>query len=817
MKRAILFASYFLIIPSVISQNIDLTGTIADSLSKEPLIYAAVSIQSAKDKTFIKGEVSDDQGKFIIKGVKKEKIVIQIDYIGYKTKFIEVDLESRGNLDLGLISLSASNHVLNSVTVTGQRQNIVATIEKQIFRTDQLDVVKGGTAIEALRNIPSVSVNAEGEISVRGSKGFLILINGKPSQVDAATLLQQIPANTIDKIEMITAPGAKYDADGKAGIINIITKKGITDGYSLISNLNYGFPRIQKYENLTEPVRYGADLSYTLRKKDLDFTVSGYYLKNDIAGQRIGDVNTTIKNIFTSFPSSGERSLKRDNYGIRGLVSYKFNNKSDISAGYFKGERIQYRRADIFYNNIKTDLNTQKIIGQSEYFNPNLVKKQGSFDVMNLDYSCKVDKKSTFLVSGLYEKAVIKGFTKNANLRIPNLNDTIQYTLNNGNNPLDAYRLKLDYERELGNGKLSMGYQYRSQLQKGSFDYQEKQGSFLPLVRNDDFTADIRIKNIIHGIYTQYAGKFKRLDFSTGLRYENAYRNFSDDKANPPAILQLSNFFPSFNGIYTFNDQLKGKFGFSRRVQRSTNNELNPYPEREHSETLEQGDPKILPEFINITEAGIISDYKKVSLYANVYLQQINNIVNRVNSVYNDTILNRIYTNAGNALLLGSEMGATWSIHPDFKVFMGTNVYRLNIKGDLFDNSVAVNSNGWVYSLNSHISWNISEDLSSQFNLSYLSSRVTAQGEDSRYYLPNLSLKRSFANNKITATAQWQNISFGNMGVNEQRISTWGKDFYTTTNYIQETNIFLLNISYAFNQTGKKSKLPVSEFGEREY
>jgi ferric enterobactin receptor len=256
---------------------------------------------------------------------------------------------------------------------------------------------------------------------------------------------------------------------------------------------------------------------------------------------------------------------------------------------------------------------------------------------------------------------------------------------------------------------------------------------------------------------------------------------------------------------------------YSRRVQRSTNNELNPYPEREHSETLEQGDPSIKPEFIGIYELGLIKDFKKGNFYWTIYTQQIDNIVNRVNRVFNDTILYRIYTNAGKAQLWGSEAGLTLSPIKNIKVFVGGNLYYLTIQGSLFGNKEAVNSTGWVHSINTNISWQMAKTMSAQFNLSYLSARNTAQGEDSRFYLPNLSLKKTFMNNKLTTSMQWQNMALGNMKVNEQRITTFGSNFYTTTNYIQETNIFMLNLSYSFNQSDKKAKLPVSEFGEKEY
>ncbi len=148
---------------------------------------------------------------------------------------------------------------------------------------------------------------------------------------------------------------------------------------------------------------------------------------------------------------------------------------------------------------------------------------------------------------------------------------------------------------------------------------------------------------------------------------------------------------------------------------------------------------------------------------------------------------------------------------------MGGNLYNLKIKGALFDQAVTVNSQGWVYSINTNFSYQITPSLSTQFNLSYLSARNTAQGEDSRFYQPNFSIKKGFLKNKINLTAQWQNAALGRMNVNQQRITTFGANFYTTTNYIQETNIFLLNLSYSFSPNDKKVKLPNSEFGEREF
>lgn len=792
-------------------------GKLIDSLNAEPLSFASVQLES-RNQTNLKGQIADEKGFFEFRDLQKGEYILIIQYVGYQTKQLKIALDSTSNeLNLGTLSLVALPQVLASVSVTAEKPKVISTLEKQIFKADQFDIAKGGTATDVLKNIPSIMINAEGEISMRGSKGFLILINGKPTQVEATTILSQIAANTIENIEMITAPSAKYDADGKAGIINIVTKKGTTDGWSLSTNLQYGLPRIKQYENATEPTRQGFDANATYQKGKWNISTAFNYLQNDIAGRRIGEVNTTLNQVFTSFPSEGERSFKRDNYGFRSTFVYTPTKNDEVLFGVYVGERNQYRTADILYNNVKYNALTKAVIGKINYFNSNLVLKSGSFNVYNLDYTHRFKDKSSLSISGLYEYAMIDGYTKNRNLRATNYSDTLQYTLNTGENPLNAYRLKMDYEKAWGIGKLTLGYQYRNQVQDGIFTYYEKSGKGSPLVVNPNFSARIQVINRIHGLYAQYGGSYKKIEFTSGLRYENAFREFNANKPSANSTLGLSNFFPSANMLYHAKDDFQIKFGYSKRVQRSTNNELNPYPEREHSETLEQGDPTILPEFIQILETGFTKDFKKASWYLNLYTQQIDNIVNRVNSVYNDTILNRIYTNAGKARLVGTEMGFTYTPTKKLRMFVGGNLYRLQINGALFNNSIAINSSGLVYSINSNLSYQVNSTTSAQFNLSYLSAKNTAQGIDSRFYQPNLSLKKSLFSSKLSLMIQWQNLALGNMKVNEQSISTRGSNFYTSTNYVQETNILHLNLSYNFRSLEKKPKLTSSEFGEKEF
>ena len=188
-----------------------------------------------------------------------------------------------------------------------------------------------------------------------------------------------------------------------------------------------------------------------------------------------------------------------------------------------------------------------------------------------------------------------------------------------------------------------------------------------------------------------------------------------------------------------------------------------------------------------------------------------------MNSAYNDTILNRIYTNAGKAHVWGIETGINVKPVKWWSVYLGGNIYNYRIVGKLFNNTVQVRNSAFAYSFNTNHNFQLSKTLSLQFNLNYLSERPTAQGEDSRFVSPNLSLKKTFLNGRLSTLVQWQNIDLGLIPSNEQRITTRGVNFYTTTNYIQEKDVFLINISYSLTQSAKKVKLPSSEFGEKEF
>lgn len=819
------------------AQKTSISGIVIDRESGEPIEYASIALYQLPDSSLLTGVVTDLNGAFEIVHNHRTKVYLTAQFMGYDT-YVSAAFPGSESQKLGTISLGINTAVLEEVKVTGREITTLHRLDKQVFQAGQFANAQGGSATDVLRNLPSIAVNAAGEITVRGAGGFVLMINGKPVQSDPSVMLSQIPANAIDDIEIITAPSAKYDPDGKAGIINIKTRQGTLDGFFVMANVQGGLPSIEPYDNAEAAQRYNADVTVNFKKGKWDLSAGLDYKRDDLSGQRIGYVNTYLNEVLTEFPSYGERSFDRKNYSARVSVLFSPSERQSLGASFYAGKRTQDRTADILYDNQQRsrvpaaaflgpeaywDLYQQNgtvytggtPIENLSFFNENLRVRLGDFLIGSLDYNIQFADASSLKLTALYESTLLGGPTDNISLSYPGLADTLQLQYNDNDNPLDGVRLQADYARQLGTLNWESGYQFRFLQHPGDFVYLDRNFETAQWEVNPDFTNSIDLRRSIHSWYSQVSGKLGKLAFTAGLRLEYFDREVGLALPDTTYTLQQFNPFPSFNLQYTLAEGLTAKAGYSRRIERTTTFALTPFPEREHSETLEQGDAGLLPEYIDLAELGLIKNWEDNSVFATLYWRKVNHVINRVNTVYNDTILNRIYTNAGVATAVGLELGTTLYPAKWWKLYLGGNVYNYQIKGNLFEDEI--NTSNILYSINANSTFNIGAGLTAQLAFNYLSERITAQGVDSRFYNPSLSLRKTFLDKKLALNLQWLNMDMGFLESNEQRITTVRDNFYTTTNYIYEVDILMLGLSYQLNQPSKKMKLLKSEFGDKEF
>jgi iron complex outermembrane receptor protein len=840
----------FLLLTLIISQftTAQISGKIVDSEDNYPLEYASVALYQTGNKALVTGVVTNLEGLFSFADVKPGNYYLSASFIGYQEiKTPAFNINKKGeNKNLGTLKLVlGSGNQLNEIVVKSEKSAVIHKIDRQVFDTKKYQSTVGGNAVDVVKNLPSVTVDGLGEISVRGSKGFSVLINGKPTQGDASTILAQLPANALESIELITAPSAKYDPEGKGGILNIITKKGAINGTFAQVNVRGGFPAIQDYDTKVAAKRYGIDATINKRTDNWNLSFGASYQRNDKSGRREGDmfIVNAAENKTTFLPSDGERSFDEVTYNGRFNVDYTPNKSDSYSLGLFAGKRTKDRLADIIYtdNHAVSPIGSDNRLYTFSYYNHNLRTRKGDFALGSFDYSHKFDNASKISTSILYEYTFLGGPTENDNLGFPDNNDVYQREYNTNDNPLYGTRFNLDYQwKPFSFGILETGYQFRDLDHTGTFEYFRNTNivsNFTDDDLVDEFSSDVSLKRTIHSGYAQVTGAKNKWDYAAGLRLESMDRVYKEalqsEITENVYDYDFVKLFPSASLQYKIDDKTNIKTAYSKRVERTATFMMNSFAEREHSEVFEQGDNTLLPEFIDLVELGITKKLKGGnSIYATAYFRHVDNVINRVNTLaYEasgaviDSVINRVYSNVGKSKAIGLEVGATIKPTKNWSNSIGANVYNYAIDGvlnfkhrDGIERSYDVDSKSTIYSFNVNSTYNFWQNASVQFTFNYLSDRNTAMGEDSRFYSPNLTFIKKFMDDKLTATLQWQNIDMGLLNTNEQRISTSRPDqFYTTTNYVYEVDMVSLNLSYTFNAAKNKSKFIDSEFGKKEF
>lgn len=814
-----------------------ITGTIIDSESNAPLEYATAALYQQDDGSLVTGVVTHLDGSFTIENVKPGVYYVEASFIGYAPKRTEdIRVSKRGaSIKLGEIALTLGNE-LDEVVIDAERSAMVHKIDRQVFSAGTFRNSRGGNAVDVIKNLPSVMVDGQGEISVRGSKGFTVLVNGKPTQGDAGSILQQLPANALETVELITAPSAKYDPEGKGGILNIKTKKGAINGTFAQVNVRGGFPSIEPYATKEAAQRYGIDATVNKLTDKWNISLGASYQRNDKTGRREGDmfIVNEAENKTTFLPSDGERSFDETSYNGRFNLDYTPNDANTFSLGFFAGKHTKDRLADIVYydNHAVSPMGSDNRLYTFAYYNHNLRVRKGDFALGSFGYAHRFNDLSKLSASILYEYTFLGGPTENDNLGHPDNSIVYQREYNTNDNPLYGTRFNLDYQwKPFSFGTLETGYQYRNLDHTGDFVYQ-RDGNLVP-----EFSSDIKLERTIHSGYAQLSGETGKWNYNAGARLEAMDRRYAESLKSETApnvyVFDFVKLFPSASVQYKVNDKANIKAAYSKRVERTTTFKMNSFAEREHSEVFEQGDNTLLPEFIDLAEVGVTKKIKGGnSVYATAYFRHVDNVINRVNTLaYEsngavlDSIINRVYSNVGKSNAIGLELGATIKPTERWTNIIGANIYSYDIDGvlrfkhrDGIDRNYNIDSKSTIYSFNINSTYEFWDNASLQFTFNYLSDRNTAMGEDSRFYSPNLTLRRTFLEDRLAATLQWQNIDMGLLNTNEQRITTSRPDqFYTTTNYVYEVDMVSLNLSYTFNSAKNKSKFIDSEFGKREF
>jgi outer membrane receptor protein involved in Fe transport len=716
----------------------EIFGNVLDSLNDEGLGYTTVIALSAIEQKMVNGSVSTENGNFSIAKLPLGKYSLKFTFVGYNTVVIN-DIELTDDKSTYQVKdLIMGPTLMSEVEVVGAGPQITYEIDKKIVNVEDQLNTEGQTAIEMLENIPSVSVAADGTVSLRGSSSFTLLIDGIPTNMDASDYLATIPASTIKEIEIITNPSAKFDAEGTSGIINIITKKNKLEGISFLLNGSIG-----RFNN------YSGDFALNVKKKKFTFDVSGNTRARSGPSNQTTVRTTTYDSVVNRLESAGEANWRRS--GLGGGAGFQWNpNNSHVLVVRTKiKSNLMNPYNDMAYQNFDND----SLLSEFQTFQHNHITFVNSTTSLNYQYNIKRNKDHYVSFKAIANRTDVVQNDSTTSFNSDTITAANLYT---ETGPSNSYRFNIDYRLPFKNSKLEMGAQSQFGIsgdvgKNYTYDLATETYEFDSL-----FSSDVDYIRDVHAGYVMYGGKTKKFGYQAGLRGEYTYRTISSTAAVEFTEINRMDWFPSAHISYGLKNKSQLLASYSRRIERPRSYYFEPFITWKSPYNVSSGNPNLQPTYINSFEVNYMKPITKKGFFSlEAYFRKSENIVNRISTVYAEGILLNKPFNIGTANSYGLEASLNYKISKIWKLVAGANAYFYDLSGELDDQDYSTQSFNYKGRLTNTFTikgWML------QFVTAYRSGSVTAQGENVGSFSQDISLKKSFMDKKLSMTIQGRNI-----------------------------------------------------------
>ena len=741
-------------------EKIKISGTVIEKISKQPLEYATVTITNSKDPKAITGGITNAKGNFSIE-VAPGIYNIKIEFISFKAiEFNQKNLQK--NTDLGTLALVEDVAQLDEVVIRAERSTVEIKLDKKVYSVGQDMIVKGGTVSDVLENVPSVSVDVEGNVSLRGNENVRIFIDGRPSNaLNMAEALRQIPADAIDKVEVITNPSARYDAEGGAGILNIVLKKGKNLGFngSFIASIG-------------DPETYGASANLNYKTEKLNFfTSTGYDYRTS---EGAGKTNSTYFNNDQSIRNYIDETKNTER--LRKGISTKTGVEWTVAPNTFWTNSISYRdnrgnTSDVVkYNNYDANrifTSTRERIndgfdsGENVEFASNFLKNfddKGHKLTVDFSYATEKDAENSSITDQ------VLGSTNTPD------NDI---TINNEKQ--NQLQLQADYVLPIGEGgQFEAGY-------KGNFNNLDNiysinnNGTINPNLSNT-----LEYKERINALYTQYGFKVNKFSYLFGLRWEDTKIdiNLLDEPGSSFNTKKYNNFFPSAFINYELSDESSVSLSYSKRLSRPRGRFLNPATNYSSNINIFQGNPDLDPSFTDKFDFGYLKRWEKITFNTSLYYESTKNVFTFVRYPNGDVVEQEIDNtddgidnpvltetpvilstpvNLGREHKIGFEFTLNynplkiWKLNSSFNLFnaktIGENKYK-DINGVEQTQNLDNEAFSWFTRVSSRLTLPAKVDW--QLSGMYFGPRNTAQGKSLGNYVVNMAFSKDILKDKAT-------------------------------------------------------------------
>lgn len=719
--------------------NSKITGSIVDSVGLKGVEFASIALFSVADNKAVDGTTADESGKFTMTKVAPGNYKLLISFIGYKDKSINnINIEKGKDVTLGTITMSSTVQNLAEVTITGEKSMVEEKVDRLVYNAEKDITSKGGDAADLLRKVPMLSVDLDGNVSLRGSSNIRVLINNKPSTIIASNVadaLKQIPADMIKSVEVITSPSAKYDAEGSGGIINIITKKNNLQGLTLNVDSGVG----NRGTNL------GLNGSY--RKGKMGFTLGGF--GRAFYNKAESTLNQTTFSGTDAFRTN-QTSTAKDR-GLFGQYSlgwdYDLGKNQALSAGVRYGTRNFIQKQNLTINQFENDL-----LNTTSFRKVDRKDLSGTVD-LNIDYIKTFKPQQEWSISTLYSRT---GLTNNFNSDLLSESGASTGGLKNENkNHNTEFTLQTDYQTPIKkNQMLEFGAKAIFRTVKSDYKYlvAGESGAFLLDPTNP--AGSLNYNQNVGAGYVSYSLSTKnKYTFKVGTRYEFTGITADQGEKGKVTIPNYGNLVPSINVSKSLTSTTTVKAAYNRRIQRPGIQQLNPNVNFSNPQSISTGNPSLSPELTDNFEVGLSTNIKKTYINVSAFARQTNNSITQVRMAV-DTLAGAIvttYENIGKQQAYGMNVFANVYLTSKWTVNGSLDILHSYMEGRTMNAegiSVPVSNSGFQYGGRLMSQITLTQGWGLQAFGFYRGKEVQLQGSRTGFYMYSLGVKKDFANKK---------------------------------------------------------------------
>lgn len=771
---------------------IKLAGKVVDALTGENLAYTSVAVLALPDSTLVTGTLTDDHGAFELE-VKPGTYLIQIDFLGYAQLLhgpvrVTPDLQV---LNLGKLELQASAQTLDEVEVRAERSTMQMTLDKRVFNVGKDLASQGGSAADILDNVPSVQVDVEGNVSLRGSESVRILVDGKPSSligVGDASGLRQIPANLIERVEVITNPSARYEAQGMTGIINIVLRKERRNGINGSVDLNAGVP-----------TNLGAAFNLNFRRKYFNlFGSYGYGLRKGPGG---GSLYQEFYRGDTTWILQQEREHERGGlyHSFRFGSDFYLSPQDVLTASLTARISDQDNKATVWYNDF---LNTLDQPTGRSIRTDNEAEDEQNYD-WSVDYAHQFPQKGHKLTARVsyessqegelsdYHETFFDGQGEPAGTP-----DLFQRSSSDQLNR--RWLAQADYVKPIGKeGRFEAGW--RSTWRRIANDYLVEELRDEDWVSLEGLSNNFLYDEIIHAAYVMAGNKKGRFSYQLGLRYE-----YSDVRTELQQTAEVNHrkypgLFPTAHFTWDLGNDHALQLSYSRRLRRPRFYFLNPFLSYSDARNFHTGNPDLDPEYSNSFELGHIMYLPKGTITSSVYYRHATGVIQRIRTINDEGITISRPENLATEDAFGLELTGSYNPFKWWRNDMDFNLFYAKTDGTNLGESFQAETVSWFTRYTTRFKW---QEADFQIRFNYRAPRNTTQGRSKAMYHVDLAISRDLMKKKATLTLSARDL----FNTRKWRYITEGDNFYSEGDFQWRARSITLSLNYRINQDKRRSQ-----------